>query len=100
MKTFSAQGCTGLSGVIDLSGCLDIREVDVSNTTVSIMIPTEAKLTKFELGTPTQVSIINPTSLTPSAVQVDHCANISSIDLINIPNYTSFNMFAKIMNTL
>jgi hypothetical protein len=55
-------------------------------------------VSRYELGTPTQVSIINPTTIQPSGVKVDSAEDIDSIDLVNIPNNKSFSMFAKIMN--
>jgi len=33
--------------------CSDIEQVDASGTSINIAVPTGAKLTKYELGTPT-----------------------------------------------
>jgi hypothetical protein len=64
-----------------------------------VLIPESSKVVKYELGTPTQVSIINPTAIQPSGVKVDSAEDIDFIDLINIPNNKSFSMFAKIINS-
>ena len=98
LKKFYAQNCTGLTGTIDLSMCTDLEEVDVSGTTINVAVPTGTKITKYELGTPTAVSIINPTSINPTNVAVDSSSSINSIDLINIPNNKTFTTLTKIMN--
>ena len=98
LQNLSIQNCTGMTGNIDLSNCTDIRQVDASGTTVNVIVPAFAKLTKYELGTPTSVNLTNPTVLTPAQVNVDTSTSIQSIDLINIPNCKSFSTFAKIMN--
>jgi hypothetical protein len=55
-----------MTGDIDLSNCTDIRQVDASGTTVNVIVPAFAELTKYELGTPTSVNLTNPTVLTPA----------------------------------
>jgi hypothetical protein len=100
LRKLYIQNCTGITSDIDLTGCTEIREVDASGTTINIAVPTGAKLTKYELGTPTAVNLTNPTVLTPAQVVVDHSANITSLDLINIPNNKSFTMFDKITTTV
>ena len=100
LKKFYAQGCTGLSGTIDLTMCSDILEVDASGTTVNVLVPERASLTKYELGTPTTISLVNPTVLTPAQVVVDHSASIDSLEIVNIPNNKSFTMFDKITTTV
>ena len=99
LQTLSVQNCTGLTSALDLTACTDIRQVDASGTTINILVPEGAKLTKYEVGTPTSISLVNPTVLTPAQVSVDSNANITSLDLINIPDNKSFNMFYKIMQT-
>ena len=94
------QNCTGLNQDIDLSMCTDIREVDASGTSINVILPTSPKVTKYELGTPTSVSIINPTVLQPSGVVVDNAYNITSIDIRNIPNNKTYTMFGKIMQNI
>lgn len=98
LKKLSMQNCTGISSDINLSMCDDLEEVDASGTTINVVVPTGTKLTKYELGTPTAISLINPTVIEPSQVVVDTSTNITSVDLINIPNNESFTMFAKVMN--
>ena len=99
LEVLSIQGCTGLTGDVDLTSCHDIREVDASGTTVNVLIPQSGvPLTKYELGTPTSINLTNPAVLTPQGVAVDSSANIDSLDIVNIANNKSFGMFAKIMN--
>jgi hypothetical protein len=77
--------------------CTNIREVDASGTSINVILPTNPKVTKYELGTPTSVNIINPTVLQPSGVVIDNAYNITSIDIRNIPNNKTYTMFGKIM---
>jgi hypothetical protein len=78
--------------------CTDIRQVDASGTTVSIIMPTEPKVTKYEVGTPTSISLVNPTVLTPAGVVVDSYANLDSLVIKNIPSTKSYTTFDKVMN--
>ena len=98
LQNLSIQNCTGITGNVDLTPCTDIRQVDASGVSCNVIIPENAPITKYEVGTPTMVSMINPTSISPNNVVVDSSSSIGSIDLVNIPNNKSFTMFAKIMN--
>jgi hypothetical protein len=82
---------------IDLTDNEDIREVDASGTTVNVILPTSPKVTKFELGTPTEINIDSPTVLAVSGVKVDSTASLDSLEIKNIPNNKAFAMFYKIM---
>lgn len=98
LKTLSIQNCTGLTEDIDLSMCQDIEQVDGSGTTVNVILPSMPKITKYELGAPTSISIVNPTQITTARIVVDSSNNIDSLELVNIPDNKSFTAFAKIMN--
>ena len=78
--------------------CSDIREVDASGTTINVAIPTSSKITRYELGAPTSISIITPTVLQSTGVLVDDSTNITSIDIEDMGTNTGFKTFAKIMN--
>lgn len=97
LQKLSIQNCTSLDQDIDVSMCNDIREVDASGTNINVIIPENAKLTKYELGQPTFISIINPTVLQPAGVEVEAYKDLDSLDIVNIPNNKSFSMFEKIM---
>jgi hypothetical protein len=77
--------------------CTDIRQVDASGTTVNVILPQDPKVTKYELGTPTEIVIDSPTVLQPSGVTVDSTASLDSLEIKNIPNNKAFAMFYKIM---
>lgn len=100
LVTFSIQNCANLTGTIDLSSFANLEEVDASGTSVNVTIPTGSKVTKYELGVPTEVSIIDPTVLQPSGVVVDNAYNIASLDVRNIPNNKTYTMFGKIMQNI
>lgn len=98
LQLLSIQNCTGLTEDIDLTMCDDIRQVDASGTTINVAIPTNSKITRYELGAPTSVSIITPTVLQSTGVLVDDSTNITSIDIEDMGTNTGFSTFAKIMN--
>jgi hypothetical protein len=78
--------------------CTDIRQVDASGTTVSIIMPTEPKVTKYEVGTPTSINLENPTVLTPAGILVDNYANLDSLVIKNVPSTKSYTMFDRVMS--
>lgn len=100
LQNLSIQNCTGLTADIDLTMCSDLRQVDASKTNVNILIPEGAKVTKYEVGKPTTISIVNPTVLDPENVKVDGYDNLTSLVLKNIPNTKTYRTFAKIMKSL
>jgi len=61
LRKLSIQNCTGLTLDVDLSNCPTIEEIDASGTTINVILPSNPKITKYELGTPTSISIVNPT---------------------------------------
>ena len=100
LQTLSIQNCTSLTANIDLTVCSNIREIDASGTNISVLVPQNAKLTKYEVGSPTEIHLINPTVLQPSGVRVDSYNNLDSLDLINIPNNKSFAVFDRIITSI
>jgi hypothetical protein len=58
-----------------------------------VLVPTGTKVTKYEVGTPTSISLVNPTQLTPSGFVVDNAYNLNSLDIVNIPSNKSFTVF-------
>ena len=98
LRTLSIQNCSGLTENIDLTVCPNITSVDASGTTINVYVGSGSSLTKYEVGAPTSINLTNPTALSPSGVMVDNSTNITSLDIVNIPNNKSFTMFSKIMN--
>lgn len=98
LQNLSIQNCSGLTGNVDISMCTDIRQVDATGTTVSIIMPTEPKVTKYEVGAPASINLENPTVLTPAGVDVTTYANLDSLVIKNIPSTKSYTIFDKVMN--
>lgn len=93
----SIEGCTGLTGTIDLSNN-SIQQLYASGTTVNFTLPSNTTITNYELGTPSSISINNPVSLTPANVAIDSTANLTNLSLINVNSSTlcGYNTLAKI----
>ena len=98
LQNLSIQNCTGLTGNVDISMCTDIRQVDASGTTVSIIMPTEPKVTKYEVGTPTSINLENPTVLTPTGIVVDSASSLNSLVIKNMPGTKTYTAFYKIFS--
>jgi hypothetical protein len=82
---------------MDLTMCPEIREVDASGTSVNVLVPEGAKLTKYEVGAPTEIHLINPTVLLPNGIVVDNSYMLDSLDIVNAPQNKSFSIFNVIM---
>ena len=100
LRKLYIQNCTSLTQDIDLTMCSNITEVDASGTTVNVYVPANAPLTKYEVGTPTEIILDSPTVLSPEGVVVKSYENLDSLELINIPNNKAFRMFGKIMKSM
>ena len=104
LEKFSIQNCTGLTQNIDLTGCPDIEQVNAIGTTINVLIPQNAKLTKYYVGKPTQINIDSPTVLKPSGIYVRNPNNLTSLDLKDICSETgdskigSFTAFDRIID--
>ena len=98
LTSLSIQNCTALTQDIDLTLNTNLLTLDMSGTTINATLPTGTKLTTFEQGTPTTISLLSPTQLQPSGVKVDSVTNLDSLTISSIPNNKTFATFAKIMN--
>ena len=99
LVTLSLNGCASITGNINFSGCTKLANIDIRNTSIGIIATNnQAELSNIKLGSPTLVNITNPKVLTTSGVTIANNENLSSVELVNIPNCRSFNMFAKLMN--
>jgi hypothetical protein len=78
--------------------CTDIRQVDASDTTVSIIMPQNPKVTKYEVGTPTSINLENPTVLTSTGIVVDSANSLNSLVIKNMPGTKTYTTFYKIFN--
>lgn len=98
LKKLYIQNCTSLTEDIDLTMCADLEEVDASGTSINVFIPADSKVTKYELGLPTSVSIVRPTVLTPSGVWLAGYKNLTSLQIVKGSSQTcnAFQLFDKI----
>ena len=99
LHTFNIDGCSSLNVDYDLSNFTNITTVDASGTNVNVLIPTDSGITTYELGTPTEVSIVRPTDLVPAGIVVDGYKNITDLEIIkgNSQTCNAYNMFGKVM---
>lgn len=99
LKALNISNCTNLTNDIDLRNCSDITTVSAQNTSVNVLIPDNAKyLASYNIGSPTNVRIVNPKVLTYTGVTVGNSTNITSVDVQGMPSLDAYKTFAKIMN--
>ena len=96
LEKLSIRNCSSLTGNIDLTYCPNIEEVYATGTSVNVLVPENAPLTKYEVGAPTTIDLTNPTVLTPAGVYVQNRNNLDYLDIVNIPNEKSFTVFDEI----
>lgn len=99
LTTLSLKGCTGLNlYTLDLSNCPSVTTLDLRGTTINFRVDnSNHKITTIQFGTPSSVYIKDPKVLVPSGISIQNEASITSLDIINVPNYKTFTTFAKIM---
>jgi hypothetical protein len=96
LRNLSIQGCAGITGNIDISACTDVRQVDVRNTAINIVLPQATKITDYKITSPTSINIENPTSLALSGVTIDSYKNLDSLIIRNMTNNKSYALFNEI----
>jgi len=82
LHTFNIDGCSSLNTSYNLSNFANITTVDASGTSINVDIPTDSGITTYELGFPTEVSIVRPTDLVPANILVDGRKNITDLEII------------------
>ena len=97
LQNLYVQYCSNLTGTVDLSHCTDIRQVYSNGTDVTIILPTQPKLTNLEEYAPESLNLEDPTVLQPAGVNLFGSKNLDSLVITNIPNAKSYTMFDKIM---
>lgn len=84
--------------MLDLTKCKSLNSINTSNTELGIDLGTGSAVNIINLGSPTSITIKNPTNLTPNGVMVDSYGNLSFLDLRNVPNAKTYSVFEKIMD--
>ena len=99
LQSLNIEGCTGLTEDIDLRDCPNLLTVKAGGTNINVSIPANSGITTYELGIPTEVSIVNPTALTASGISVDGYRNITDLEIIKSNSQTcnAYSMFGKVM---
>lgn len=97
LRKLSIKNCTGF-GNLNLSNNTELRELYTNGTSIDVTLPNNPKLTTLSLGTPSSISLNNPTQLIDSGVSVENSSSITSIDVQNVPSTRTYNVFAKLMN--
>jgi hypothetical protein len=99
LTTLSLNGCTSITGVVDFSNCPKLVTLDIRNAAINAKFDnSNHEIATLQLGSPDSVYIKNPKVLVPSGVSIQSKDDITSLDIINVPNCKSFTTFAKIMN--
>lgn len=102
MTSLSINGCSGLgNGLLDLSANPEITSIDTRGTTVGIKL-VNSKVSSLQLGSPSAVSIINPTILgnsgTTFTIQDDQYLNNIKLEGCNISELHGFSLFNTLYN--
>jgi hypothetical protein len=99
LTSLSLNGCTSITGVVDFSNCPKLTTLDIRNSAINAKFNnSNHEIATLQLGSPDSVYIKDPKVLVPSGVSIQSKDDITSLDIINVPNCKSFTMFAKIMN--
>jgi hypothetical protein len=91
--------CTYLLGVLDLTKCKQLSELNTKGTDLGVDFGTGSTIRIMNLGTPTSITLKNPANLTPAGVSVNSYGNLTSLDLRNVPNAKTYSVFEKIFKT-
>ena len=83
---------------LDVTLNTNLLTLDMSGTNVNVTLPTGSKVTTLEYGSPSTISMLSPTQLTPAGLKIDSVTNLTSLTISNIANNKTFAMFAKIFN--
>ena len=96
LNGLNVSGCNLFTGTLDLTNCKYITTVNTEGTSLGVSLGTGSAITSLSLGNPVSVSIVSPTSLTPSGVSAESYGNTTSVDIRNIPNAKTYSVFEKI----
>lgn len=101
LTTVNLYGCSGLTGVVDLTGATGVTSLDLRGTNCGVIVPQNSEITTLQLGTPVSVSINQPTSLTSSNISIQSSANLNSISIqLGQVSTGGFAMFNTLYNIL
>ena len=71
--------------------------VGSSSNPISVLFPEGSKINYIQLYYPKDITLINPTVITPNNVNATYSSKLESIHFVNIPNGKGFSLLSKIM---
>lgn len=96
LTTFSANGAP-ITNIVDFSGCPNLDSIDLRNTYAGIILPNQSRVSSIQLGSPSKVSITNPTQIGNSGTTftIQDSQYLNDISLVNCNTTTvhGFTMF-------
>lgn len=108
LTSINLNGCTGLgatmldtslvSSNLDLTTAPLVTSLDVRNTTIGVVIGANSPINNLQLGSPFEVSIIRPSTLSLDNVTIQDSSNLANMTLsgVNQNAVCGFNMFDKL----
>lgn len=89
-----------ISGTLDLSACDELQTVDISGTSLGIILPQYTSVSSLALGSPTEIQLRQPRNLDTTNTTIQSSSNLTSMILntINTTSVCGFNMFNTLYN--
>ena len=98
LQKLSLIGNTSLTETIDLTSNVNIETIYAEGSNVGVVLPTNSKISTLSLGTPEEINIVSPTVLKASGISVQNTSDLDYLDIVNIPNTSTYSVFKKVMN--
>ena len=98
LQKLSLIGNASLTETVDLTSNINIEAIYAEGSNVGVVLPTNSKISTLSLGTPEEINIVSPTVLKASGISVQNTSDLDYLDIINIPNTSTYSVFKKVMN--
>ena len=98
LQKLSLIGNASLTETVDLTSNINIEAIYAEGSNVGVVLPTNSKISTLSLGTPEEINIVSPTVLKASGISVQNTSDLDYLDIVNIPNTSTYSVFKKVMN--
>ena len=98
LQKLSLIGNASLTETVDLTSNINIEAIYAEGSNVGVVLPTNSKISTLSLGTPEEINIVSQTVLKTSGISVQNTSDLDYLDIVNIPNTSTYSVFKKVMN--